>query len=169
MLIFPEVEPNYPANLGISDSVGVLLPFLQSHPTIGAADLVQFAGAVALTNCPGAPQVQFLAGRKDATEPAPEGLIPEPQDSVDSILARFDDAGGMTPFEVIALLASHSVARADKVDLTIDAAPFDSVSILPAAAHAHADTPRRRPSSSTHKSSSRCCSRASASRGTTAP
>ena len=47
------------------------------------------------------------------------------------ILARFDDAGGFTPFEVVSLLASHSVARADKVDETIDAAPFDSVSSIP--------------------------------------
>ena len=70
-----------------------------------------------------------MAGRPNATVPAVIGLIPEPQDSVTSILARFEDAGGFTPFEVVSLLASHSIARADKVDETIDAAPFDTVNI----------------------------------------
>jgi manganese peroxidase len=130
MLLFPTVEPNFAANNGIDDSVNNLIPFLARHPTISAGDLVQFAGAVALTNCPGAPQLEFMAGRPNKTIAAVDGLIPEPQDSVDKILARFADAGNFSPFEVVSLLASHSVARADKVDPTIDAAPFDSVSIV---------------------------------------
>ena len=44
-----------------------------------------------------------------------------------TILARMADAG-FSPAELIHLLASHTIARADKVDETIDAAPFDSVS-----------------------------------------
>ncbi|KAF8572711.1 class II peroxidase [Ramaria rubella] len=126
MLIFPDIEPNFAANNGISDSVDSLLPFLQKYPDISAGDLIQFAGAVGISNCPGAPKLEFKAGRPNATAPAPEGLIPEPQDSVDKILARFMDSGGFTPNEVIALLASHSIARADKVDPQIEAAPFDS-------------------------------------------
>ncbi|PSR85708.1 hypothetical protein PHLCEN_2v5355 [Hermanssonia centrifuga] len=126
MLLFPTVEPNFSANNGIDDSVNNLIPFMQKHNTISAGDLVQFAGAVALTNCPGAPQLEFLAGRPNKTIAAVDGLIPEPQDNVTSILARFKDAGNFSPSEVVALLASHSVARADKVDTTIDAAPFDS-------------------------------------------
>ncbi|EMD37370.1 fungal class II heme-containing peroxidase [Gelatoporia subvermispora B] len=125
MLLFPTVEPNFSANNGIDDSVNNLIPFLAKHP-VSAGDLVQFAGAIALTNCPGAPQLEFLAGRPNHTIAAVDGLIPEPQDDVTKILARFDDAGGFSPFEVVSLLASHTVARADKVDETIDAAPFDS-------------------------------------------
>ena len=52
MLIFPTVEPAFFANLGIADSVNNLIPFLSQFPTISAGDLVQFAGAVAITNCP---------------------------------------------------------------------------------------------------------------------
>nr|BAG12561.1 manganese peroxidase 2 [Phlebia sp. MG60] len=126
MLIFPTVEPAFFANLGIADSVNNLIPFLSQFPTISTGDLVQFAGAVAISNCPGAPRLEFLAGRPNATAPAIDGLIPEPQDSVTSILERFDDAGGFTPEEVVALLASHSIARADHVDPTLDAAPFDT-------------------------------------------
>ena len=76
----------------------------------------------------GCPQLEFLAGRSNKTFPAIDGLIPEPQDSVDSILARFADAGNFSPFEVVSLLVSHTIARADKVDPTLDAAPFDTVS-----------------------------------------
>ena len=28
--------------------------------------------------CPGAPQLEFLLGRKDGTRAAPDGLVPEP-------------------------------------------------------------------------------------------
>ena len=55
----------------------------------------------------GAPRLEFLAGRPNATAPAIDGLIPEPQDSVTSILARFEDAGNFSPSEVVALLASY--------------------------------------------------------------
>ncbi|KAJ7666784.1 manganese peroxidase [Mycena polygramma] len=118
MLLFPTIEPNFAANNGIDDSVNNLLPILARHP-VSAGDLVQFAGA-------GAPQLEFMAGRPNTTIAAIDGLIPEPQDDVTKILERFADAGGFTPKEVVALLASHTVARADKVDATIDAAPFDS-------------------------------------------
>jgi len=127
MLIFPDVEPNFlPANAGINNSVAFLTPVLRRHPGITAGDLIQFAGAVAVGNCPGAPRLQFLAGRPSATAPGPEGLIPVPEDSVDRILARMKDAANFTPDEVVALLASHSVARADHVDPRLDAAPFDT-------------------------------------------
>lgn len=52
MLLFPTIEPNFVANNGIDDSVNNLIPFMALHPTISAADIVQFAGTVALSNCP---------------------------------------------------------------------------------------------------------------------
>lgn len=42
----------------------------------------------------GAPRLEFLAGRPNATAPAIDGLIPEPQDPVTMILDRFADAVG---------------------------------------------------------------------------
>ncbi|KAE9388738.1 manganese peroxidase [Gymnopus androsaceus JB14] len=128
MLIYPNIEPNYPANAGINDSVADLLPFLSSgqFPTITAGDMIQFGASVAVGLCPGAPQLEFLAGRPNATAPAIEGLVPEPQDSVDQILDRFADAGNFTAEDVVSLLVSHTVARADLVDPTVPAAPFDS-------------------------------------------
>ena len=87
--------------------------------------MIQFAAAIGLSNCPGAPQLQFLVGRPNATIPAQDGAVPGPADSVDSILTRFADAG-FTSDEVIHLLASHTVARSDKIIPGHEATPFDS-------------------------------------------
>ena len=46
---------------------------------------------------------------------APDGLIPLPEDPIDKILARMQDAG-FSPAETVDLLASHSVAAPDHVD-----------------------------------------------------
>jgi hypothetical protein len=64
-------------------------------------------------------------GRPAPTAPAPDLTVPEPTDSVTAILARFADAGFTAP-EVVALLASHTIAAADVVDPSIPGTPFDS-------------------------------------------
>ena len=124
MIIFDTIETNFAANNGIDDSVDFLKPFLQKHD-VTAGDLIQFAGAVGITNCPGAPRLEFLVGRPNATFPASDGTVPEPQDSVDKILARMDD-GGFTPAELIHLLVSHTVARSDTLVPGHQAVPFDT-------------------------------------------
>ncbi|KAI0063642.1 manganese peroxidase 2 [Artomyces pyxidatus] len=121
---FSDIETNFHANNGVDEIVEEQRPFLAKH-NITAGDFIQFAGAVGLSNCPGAPQLDFMFGRPTATAPAPDLTVPEPFDTVDSILSRFADVG-FTPAEVIALLASHTVAAADHVDPTIPGTPFDS-------------------------------------------
>jgi len=125
MITFPDVEPNFAANNGIIDSVEFLTPFLATH-NVSAGDLIQFAAAVGITNCPGAPQLSFVAGRPGAAAPAPDGLVPEPQQDLDTIFARIDDAAGFTPDELVALLASHTIARSDHIEPGLEAVPFDS-------------------------------------------
>ena len=39
---------------------------------------IQFAAAVGLSNCPGAPQLKFLLGRPKANRPAADKTVPEP-------------------------------------------------------------------------------------------
>ncbi|KAJ3570990.1 hypothetical protein NP233_g4039 [Leucocoprinus birnbaumii] len=124
IMIFSDVETQYHANNGIDGIVERQRPFVQKY-NISVGDFIQFAGAVGLSNCPGAPRLDFFLGRPNATAPAPDLTVPEPFDTVDSILDRFGDAG-FNPDEVIALLASHSVAAADHVDETIPGTPFDS-------------------------------------------
>ncbi|KAJ7471781.1 putative versatile peroxidase [Mycena latifolia] len=126
IIVFNDTELTYSANAGLDDAINTELPFIQAH-NVTPGDFIQFAGAVSLSVCPGAPQVGFMMGRPLPTAPAPgpDGLVPEPFDNVDVILARFKDAG-FSPTEVVALLASHSVAGADNVDPTIPGTPFDS-------------------------------------------
>ncbi|KAJ7486980.1 putative versatile peroxidase [Mycena latifolia] len=123
---FDPIETAFSANAGIDDIVDVQTPFINAHnATITAGDFIQFAGAVGVSNCPGAPRVPFLLGRPKAKAASPPGLIPEPFDSITSILARFAEVK-FSPEEVVALLASHTIAAADHVDPTIPGTPFDS-------------------------------------------
>ncbi|RPD57420.1 Mn peroxidase MNP5 [Lentinus tigrinus ALCF2SS1-7] len=124
IVLFSETETNFHANLGTDEIVALQKPMIAKH-NISAADFIQFAGALALTVCPGAPRVDFLLGRKDATRAAPDGLVPEPFDTIDDILARMLDVG-FQDFEVVWLLSAHTIGAADRVDPTIPRTPFDS-------------------------------------------
>lgn len=118
------------ANDGVQDAVNGVGKFLESF-NVTAGDLIQFAGAVGITNCPGAPKLEFLAGRPNATFPAQKGTVPLPQESAEGILARMADAG-LSANDTINLLVSHTIARSDTlvVNLTdnqpITAVPFDT-------------------------------------------
>ncbi|KAJ7916810.1 putative versatile peroxidase [Mycena leptocephala] len=123
---FDPVETAFPANNGIDDIIDTQAPFINKYnATITAGDFIQFAGAVGVSLCPGAPRLEFLLGRPKATAASPPGLIPEPQDTITTILARFAQVN-FSPDEVVALLASHTIAAADHVDPTIPGTPFDS-------------------------------------------
>jgi cytochrome c peroxidase len=124
--VFNATELTFPANAGLDDVLDDLGPFLLKYSSqLSAGDFIQFAGALGLANCAGAPQVKFLLGRPPPKAASPPNLVPEPFDSVTSILARFGSVD-FSPQEVVALLASHSVAGADTVDPTIPGTPFDS-------------------------------------------
>jgi len=130
IITFQSTELNYPPNNGLLDAVMTQSPFIKAH-NVTPGDFIQFAGAVSMSLCPGSPKVGFMMGRPVAKAPAPgpNGLIPEPFDSVASILARMGDAG-FSPTDVVALIASHSIAGADNVDPTIPGTPFDSTPAL---------------------------------------
>ncbi|KAK0195813.1 manganese peroxidase 1 precursor [Armillaria mellea] len=91
IITFSDIETAFHANDGIDEIVEAQKPFIARH-NITAGDFIQLAGAVGLTNCPGAPQLTFLFGRPAAIEPAQDLTVPEPFDSVTSIIAS-------TPFD----------------------------------------------------------------------
>lgn len=76
---------------------------------VGAADIIQFAGAMAISSCPLGPRVQALVGRRDSRAPAAPGGIPGSRDPVEKILGAFS-AKGFSPEDVVALMGTHSVA-----------------------------------------------------------
>ncbi|EJC97780.1 manganese peroxidase 1 [Fomitiporia mediterranea MF3/22] len=124
IMLFNGTELQDHANDGVEDAINNLAPLLHDFK-VSAGDLIQFAGAVAVSNCPGAPRLEFLAGRPNATSPAQQGTVPLPQDPVDKILARMQDAG-LTPEDTVNLLSSHTVARSDTLVPGHDAVPFDT-------------------------------------------
>ena len=81
--IFPEVETAFHANIGLDEVVATQKPFLErSNMTV--ADLyvlsaqwlgelrslvrsIQFAGAVGISNCPGAPPLNAFIGKNIST------------------------------------------------------------------------------------------------------
>nr|AVJ41188.1 manganese peroxidase [Irpex lacteus] len=123
--VFEAIETAFHANNGVDEIIDEQKPFIARH-NITPGDFIQFAGAVGVSNCPGAPRLDFFLGRPNPVAPAPDKTVPEPFDSVTSILARFKDAGNFSPEEVVALLGSHTIAAADHVDPTIPGTPFDS-------------------------------------------
>ncbi|PPQ94286.1 hypothetical protein CVT25_004943 [Psilocybe cyanescens] len=124
ILIFNSTELAFHANGGIDDITARQFPVFQ-ETGLTAGDFVHLAAAIGTANCPGAPRLQFMFGRPPPKAPAPDLTVPEPTDSVTSILARFADAG-FSPSEAVALLSSHTIAAADVVDVTIPGTPFDS-------------------------------------------
>ncbi|KAF7360776.1 Peroxidase [Mycena venus] len=71
---FADIETAFPANNGIDEIVHTQTSFINNHTTITAGDFIQFAGAVGVTNCPGAPRLEFLLGRPKATAASPPWL-----------------------------------------------------------------------------------------------
>ena len=79
LITFASVELNQTGNndAGVSDGVLLLTPLVDQF-NVTARDLLYFAAAVGVTNCVGAPQLTFLAGRPVATGPAPDGMVSSP-------------------------------------------------------------------------------------------
>ncbi|KAJ7063661.1 heme peroxidase [Mycena amicta] len=90
-----------------------------------ALNSIQFVAVVSVRNCPGGPRIPFLAGRPNATQWAPDGLIPEAFDSVTKMINGVTDAG-LSSDELVDLLASHSIGKQEDVDPSIPGTPFDT-------------------------------------------
>jgi len=124
IIAFSDIEETFPANLGTADMANEQRDIALRHG-VSFGDMIYFAGTYAMTNCAGAPSAKFFAGRPNATAASPPNLVPDPFNTVTEILARMGDAG-FTPEEVVALIASHTIAAQDHVEPTIHGSPFDS-------------------------------------------
>ncbi|KAI0772786.1 hypothetical protein BD413DRAFT_34110 [Trametes elegans] len=68
-----DIEGAYGANLGVEDVIEAQHGFALKH-NASFGEFIQFSGAVSLSNCVGAPCIQFLAGRSNDSQAAPEGF-----------------------------------------------------------------------------------------------
>ncbi|KAF5312917.1 hypothetical protein D9619_003812 [Psilocybe cf. subviscida] len=125
ILAFNKTELMAHANAGIDDIIASQWPVFKEIGTLSAGDFVHLAAAVGISNCPGAPRLEFKLGRPAPKVAAADFTVPEPTDSVTKILARMADAG-FSAAELVALLSSHTIAAADAIDTSIPGTPFDS-------------------------------------------
>jgi hypothetical protein len=84
------------------------------NAVVGAADLIQFAGAHAVITCPGGPKIKTVVGRTDSSVIAPDGFLPAgfgPNSSHDVLMNLFLDKG-FSPRDLAALIGAHSTSKA---------------------------------------------------------
>lgn len=82
---------------------------------VGAADLIQVAGALGVKACPGGQIGRVLVGRTDTTTAAPDGLLPQafgPGSDHDTIYQLFVDKGFVAR-DLAALIGAHSTSIAN--------------------------------------------------------
>jgi hypothetical protein len=111
-------------NSGLVSICGKLKGWTDKYK-VGAADMIQFAAATAISACPLGPRVQALVGRKDNSAAAAMGGVPSSRDSVSNILSAFA-AKGFSADDVVALLGTHSVAQQFTDDPSQAGKPLDS-------------------------------------------
>ncbi|KAF2490034.1 heme peroxidase, partial [Lophium mytilinum] len=101
-------------NNGLQDISAKLLALAQKR-SVGVADLITFAGAHAIVTCPGGPRIKTYVGRKDSSNPAPNGFLPDVHAAGHSLYALFQDKG-FDAVDLAALLGAHSTSKQFHVD-----------------------------------------------------
>lgn len=91
---------------GIVNTLGQLAREL----AVEVSDMIQFAAAHAVVNCPLGPRMRTFVGRKEATKPAPDGLLPSATSDAQTLVDLFFDKN-IGPLDLVALVGAHSVSR----------------------------------------------------------
>jgi len=112
-------------NDGLEDICAYLPKVHTEHPSVGMADLIQFAAAVAFETCPLGPKMPFYSGRQDSTTPSQDGQLPSVHGSGDGLLAMFT-AKGFTATDLAALIGAHTASQQFFVDRQRAGAAQDS-------------------------------------------
>lgn len=102
-----------------------VLKGVQAKYKVGYADLVQYAHNHATISCPKGPRIRTFVGRKDATQAAPTGLLPDVHDSADNLIALFE-AKGFSAHDLAALVGAHATAKQRFVDPKQAEKPLDT-------------------------------------------
>ncbi|KAF7351756.1 Peroxidase [Mycena sanguinolenta] len=121
------VDPNEvlrSENNGLQNIVSLLKP-LPAQFGVSPGDIVHLAGVLAVLACPGGPVIPAYVGRDAPRNIAPTGLLPNPEDPVDVLLARFADIG-FDSREVMALIGAHTTGKQRFVDTAVANTTFDT-------------------------------------------
>ncbi|KAJ6457967.1 heme peroxidase [Mycena sanguinolenta] len=121
------VDPNEvlrSENNGLQNIVSLLQP-LPAQFGVSPGDILHLAGVLAVLACPGGPVIPAYVGRNAPRNVAPTGLLPNPEDPVDVLLARFADMG-FNSREVMALIGAHTTGKQRFVDTAVANTTFDT-------------------------------------------
>ncbi|KAF2791490.1 class II peroxidase, partial [Melanomma pulvis-pyrius CBS 109.77] len=116
-------EMSRPENNGLQDIVA-RARIWQKAFGVGMGDLIQFAAQHAVVSCPLGPRIRTFVGRKDSSKEAPQGLLPDVNDSADNLIKLFEDKT-ISPHDLVALLGAHTTSEQFFVDSTRKGAPQD--------------------------------------------
>ena len=122
MMDFGEIDR--PENNGLQN-IRLVLREVQAKYGVGYADLAQYAHNHATITCPLGPRVRTFVGRKDATGPAPEGLLPDVHADPDDLIALFERKG-FSAHDLAALVGAHATAKQRFVDASQAGKPLDT-------------------------------------------
>ncbi|KAF7351681.1 Peroxidase [Mycena sanguinolenta] len=121
------VDPNEvlrSENNGLQNIVSLLKP-LPAQFGVSPGDILHLAGVLAVLACPGGPVIPAYVGRSAPRNIAPTGLLPDTEDSVNVLLARFADMGFKSR-EVMALIGAHTTGKQRFVDPAAANTTFDT-------------------------------------------
>ncbi|KAJ7583045.1 heme peroxidase [Mycena floridula] len=111
------VDPNEvlrAENNGLQNIVAALRP-LPGQFGVSPGDVLHLAGVLGVLACPGGPVVNAFVGRSPPANIAPDGLLPNPDDPVPKLIARFADMG-FSVRDLMALIGAHSAGKQRFVD-----------------------------------------------------
>ncbi|KAH3974897.1 peroxidase [Parastagonospora nodorum] len=117
-------ELSRPENFGMEGAVDLASRLYHTY-NVTMADLIQYMANHAVVSCPLGPRVRTYVGRKDATEAAPEGLLPSVHAPADELIALFADKT-ISAHELTALMGAHSTSTQSNVDASKAGYPQDT-------------------------------------------
>ncbi|EJT79714.1 hypothetical protein GGTG_04798 [Gaeumannomyces tritici R3-111a-1] len=112
--VTPDVELDRPENRGLQTVAAYLKDAAARHGT-SVADMIVFAGNAATVLCPGGPRVKTFIGRKDSTNSAKPGGLPDVFDTAANLVDLFAKKG-YSQAELAALMGAHSTSTQRFVD-----------------------------------------------------
>ncbi|KAF2030486.1 heme peroxidase, partial [Setomelanomma holmii] len=112
LVLFDEIKR--PENFGLESAVGFAQQLYNKY-NVTMADLIQYMANHAVVSCPLGPRVRTYVGRKDATQAAPDGLLPSVHAPAEDLIALFVDKT-ISAHELTALLGAHTTSTQRGVD-----------------------------------------------------
>jgi hypothetical protein len=100
------------SNKGVMDACAQMRVWYEKWKGYGVtmADMVQMSATVGTVVCPMGPRIRSYVGRKDSSEPAPDGILPGPKATADEILSLFADKT-ISAAGIVALLGAHTTSQ----------------------------------------------------------